>query len=859
MERVSRNFNRLKYTMQPEQLGPFKIGRVLGRGGMGAVYEGVHIGTGAVAAVKVLLSTLENDNELRFRFEAEIDTLKRLRHPNIVRLFGFGEEQEMLYYVMELIEGQSLQQELKQHRLFQWQEVAKIGLEMCLALKHAHDRGIIHRDIKPANILLDQQGVIKLSDYGIAQFFGAQRITEAHSVVGTLEFMSPEQALANPIGPRSDLYSLGAVLYALLATKPPFIARNLPEIIRKHQQNTIESLQTIRLDVPTELEAIIHDLLKIHQEDRPSNAYLVAKRFQSLLQALSGNPDEIHVLPMTPESQTSQPQEPVRIPFNGDLHQTTAIRPSRGMVISNGIIDLGGVIVEDSSTGLVPTPKEKTSLAASFGRLGELDASNNQTETMTGFMPSEAEWMGDNTVDDIPTAPISRIERNDAAKQVQEGDRCAANLLSADQTQALTSLTPVSTCEDADASKWIPKSSSHVGTTKASPSSHLRHGEIVIEDMPAVRRSKDEPLPEISVFEALIPPKPEKKEVPEEKQPVRDNDSLTVNGFTSDSIRRPGEFPHAIAPPQSIFDSALDKKLDKKQMAAPVSAASEQKTDIAPKPVSEADSNRSASAPSRFVSVEDDDLDDYEDTSILSRPILSIQTILTSICLLVMGLVTWYLLQPVSPDTLYERIRQTVDQEDSEDGLSLTVLKQAKGNIEQFLTDHPQHPMADQVRIYKDELDLAEWERRLERKPHLFSLRMLTPVERAYMDAVSLAPSSPDRTVTKLKAFIDLYQTDIPHLANASDDILHHEKRLANMTDICVELAKRRLKKLEAEAEAVNAQQHQVLRKRLDDAAILEKEHPKRAEEIRRGIVELYQDHLWAKDIVEEARKLLEK
>ncbi|MCL2742547.1 MAG: serine/threonine protein kinase [Planctomycetaceae bacterium] len=284
--------------MQPEKLGPYNIGTILGRGGMGAVYQGVDEKTGDVVAVKVLLSTLEDNEELHSRFELEIDTLKHLRHPNIVRLYGFGEEAGLLYYVMEYVQGKSLYQELKKRRVFEWYEVAKIGLVMSLALKHAHDRGITHRDIKPANIMLDENGQVKLSDFGIAQYFGSQRLTEINSVVGTLEYMSPEQALAAPLGYKSDIYSLGAVLYALVIGKPPFSAKNLVEVVRKHQSGTMERFHDFRTDVPEELETIIFDMLKINPEERPANMYLLTKRFQSLLQALIGSPELITVKPL---------------------------------------------------------------------------------------------------------------------------------------------------------------------------------------------------------------------------------------------------------------------------------------------------------------------------------------------------------------------------------------------------------------------------------------------------------------------------------------------------------------------------------------------------------------------------------
>ena len=139
---------------------------------MGAVYRAVNVETDEPAAVKILSASLADDADFRQRFEAEIETLRKLRHPNIVRLFGFGEEEGQLFYAMELVEGNSLEQELQNGRRFDWREVAQIGLEMCRALRHAHDRGIIHRDIKPANLLLAVEGHVKLSDFGIARLFG---------------------------------------------------------------------------------------------------------------------------------------------------------------------------------------------------------------------------------------------------------------------------------------------------------------------------------------------------------------------------------------------------------------------------------------------------------------------------------------------------------------------------------------------------------------------------------------------------------------------------------------------------------------------------------------------------------------
>ncbi|NLE37880.1 MAG: serine/threonine protein kinase, partial [Pirellulaceae bacterium] len=140
--------------MIPEKLGPYRLGRRLGRGGMGAVYEGLNEETGDRAAVKVLSGQFSHEEDFRQRFASEIETLRRLRHPNIVRLFGFGQQDDQLFYAMELVDGISLEEELRQGRRFHWQEVLRIARQTCDALRHAHDRGVIHRDIKPANLLL---------------------------------------------------------------------------------------------------------------------------------------------------------------------------------------------------------------------------------------------------------------------------------------------------------------------------------------------------------------------------------------------------------------------------------------------------------------------------------------------------------------------------------------------------------------------------------------------------------------------------------------------------------------------------------------------------------------------------------
>lgn len=272
---------------QPEQMGPYRILRTLGRGGMGVVYQGTHIETGEEAAVKVLAAAFTSNEGLRQRFEGEIEALRKLKHPHIVRLIGYGEEEGRLFYSMEFVDGPSLEQELIAGRRFNWTDTADIGISVCTALKHAHDRGIVHRDIKPANLLLDASGTIKLSDFGIAKLFGQTGLTAAGNVLGTADYMAPEQADARPVGPLADLYSLGCVLYTLLAGRPPLIADSFVEMLRKQRTEIPLPVRRYAADVPAEFEVILQELLSKEPANRIRNATILARRLAAMVHGMA--------------------------------------------------------------------------------------------------------------------------------------------------------------------------------------------------------------------------------------------------------------------------------------------------------------------------------------------------------------------------------------------------------------------------------------------------------------------------------------------------------------------------------------------------------------------------------------------
>jgi hypothetical protein len=263
--------------MQPTQLGPYRIIRRLGRGGMGAVYEAEEIDTGDRVAVKVLASHLSDDPGIRSRFLAEIETLKSLRNPGIVRLLSFGEQDGVPFFAMELVEGNSLDQLIRSGTRFDWKVTVDTALAVVRALKAAHDQGVIHRDLKPGNLLVTHDGSVKLADFGIAKLFGGDAHTAQGNFVGTADYMAPEQASGKPIDHRVDLYALGMVMFAMLAGRPPFRGRHLTEVVEKQRKEKPPRISSLVDGVPAELDELIDRLLSKKPADRPASALALGR------------------------------------------------------------------------------------------------------------------------------------------------------------------------------------------------------------------------------------------------------------------------------------------------------------------------------------------------------------------------------------------------------------------------------------------------------------------------------------------------------------------------------------------------------------------------------------------------------
>lgn len=254
--------------MVGRRIGSWILGRELGRGGMGAVFEAHHVSLRTRAAVKVLSPGLETEESFRQRFRREADLQAQLRHPNIARVLDYLEDGGHWFLVVEYFERGSLaallsHESVSRQQSFAWAQQALAGLS------HAHHKGIIHRDIKPANLLLTDNGEVVVADFGIARAPGGASLTTTGIVVGTPQYMSPEQIVTpDRVDHRSDIYSLGIVLYELLAGRKPFDSGSQFAILQAHVSEPPPSLRAIDPTIPPGFEAVVMRALAKNAADR---------------------------------------------------------------------------------------------------------------------------------------------------------------------------------------------------------------------------------------------------------------------------------------------------------------------------------------------------------------------------------------------------------------------------------------------------------------------------------------------------------------------------------------------------------------------------------------------------------------
>ncbi|HVJ82300.1 MAG TPA: serine/threonine-protein kinase, partial [Planctomycetia bacterium] len=239
--------------------GDYELLEVVGRGGMGVVYRARQTSLGRIVAVKTMLPTICVDDAAWRRFHAEAEAAARLDHPGIVSIFEIGDFGGTSYFSMAYVPGESLAERLRRDVLPP-REAARIVAEVARAVHAAHEKGVVHRDLKPANILLDANGAARVTDFGLAKLLDqAAGLTVAGQIMGTPGYMAPEQALGelDRIGPATDVYALGALLYALLVGRPPFAAESAAATLRQTVEAEVVSPRLLVPATPRDLEAIV--------------------------------------------------------------------------------------------------------------------------------------------------------------------------------------------------------------------------------------------------------------------------------------------------------------------------------------------------------------------------------------------------------------------------------------------------------------------------------------------------------------------------------------------------------------------------------------------------------------------------
>ena len=274
----------------PVNLGRYKILRELGRGAMGLVYLGKDPTIQRFVAIKTMrLDHIDEPDkvpEIKARFFREAESAGRLSHPNIVTIYDAGEQDELGYIAMELVEGQSLKDWSRKPNLMSLPELVHTLASVAEALDYAHQQGVVHRDIKPANIMITKERLVKVMDFGIAKMASSSK-TQTDVVLGTPTYMSPEQIAGKKVDGRTDVFSLGVVLFELLTGQPPFTADNLSALLFAIAHNPHPDLHALRPDLPPMFQEVVNRALQKELPQRYRRAGELAQDLRACLQHLA--------------------------------------------------------------------------------------------------------------------------------------------------------------------------------------------------------------------------------------------------------------------------------------------------------------------------------------------------------------------------------------------------------------------------------------------------------------------------------------------------------------------------------------------------------------------------------------------
>ncbi len=305
-----------------QTLGPYRIINQVGRGGMANVYKAYQPSVDRYVAIKVLPSQLAESKEFATRFHQEARIIAKLEHPHILPVFDYGESDGVAYFVMRYLDAGTLKDKMEAGRPLPLNDIDRIFTQLADALSYAHTHGVIHRDLKPANALIDSQGNIFLTDFGIARLLesASPRLTQTDAIMGTPAYISPEQAQGNDVDQRSDIYSLGIILYEMVTGRVPFVADTPLAVLFKHISDPLPLPSLVKSDIHPAIEKVILKALAKDPKDRFATAdefvsawkHALAETETVNLPGKSSKPIQYTVPPKQVESKPASSQPPAK-------------------------------------------------------------------------------------------------------------------------------------------------------------------------------------------------------------------------------------------------------------------------------------------------------------------------------------------------------------------------------------------------------------------------------------------------------------------------------------------------------------------------------------------------------------------
>ena len=333
----------------PEQIlaGKYVVQSEIAKGGMGVIYKALDRTLNRVVAIKLVHAHLSGDSSFVERFLREARAMARLQHDNIVTIYAVEENQGTQLLVMEYFPGSNLRMLTRNQPRLPLRDVVSITHQLASALAFAHAHGIIHRDIKPANVLVDARGKTKLTDFGIAAALDEAAITSTGQVIGTPEYMSPEQARGTTLDGRSDLYSVGIMLYEMLTGKTPYAEASKTSILGKLAFDQQELVLPFPSDIPSLLQGVVHDLLRRQPDERIPDADTLASQLHEIL----------YTLPASPRDSTSHESDATVLapqPLSGKSPDQTQPDPPTAITAGSGMETRVAPSMATKSAGVPP-------------------------------------------------------------------------------------------------------------------------------------------------------------------------------------------------------------------------------------------------------------------------------------------------------------------------------------------------------------------------------------------------------------------------------------------------------------------------------------------------------------------------